>query len=111
MATGGVFGRRPRDEEPPAPQGLGACPCGDYALWYRETPPATPSGPGRAVGSITADQITENLCQGCFLALIPEAKRGDWKMLAPRDRSSDQTPRFDPREVSDVRPGDADRWD
>ena len=99
----------------PYDSGLSPCPCGGYAVWYREARvDTTDTGSGPALRSLTVDDMNENLCAECFLALVGENERAGWTHAAPRERGIDQTPRYDPREVCDVVPSSSRRggdWD
>ncbi|MBC8102700.1 MAG: hypothetical protein H7Z41_08955 [Cytophagales bacterium] len=61
---------------------LGVCPCGDQATWYRvAAPPVAAAANRSALSSIGLDDVTENLCDGCykgFTGSLDEAVPG-WK--------------------------------
>ncbi len=63
---------------------LGLCPCGDQANWYRIAAPINKteqSGTRSALSTIGIDDVTENLCDGCykgFTGSMDEAIPG-WK--------------------------------
>ena len=62
---------------------LGVCPCGEQANWYRIAP--APAREARsALSTIGLDDVTENLCDGCykgFTGSMDEAVPG-WKRVA-----------------------------
>lgn len=68
---GPVIGRRAEDE--PRPIRILPCPCGENAVWYRDTD--TPTDTDRP----------PNLCEGCFPLAVPEAERDDWRRVPPAD--------------------------
>ena len=84
---------------------LGPCPCGGDARWYRAEL-VTATSAGRAISNLTADDLNENLCDGCFLLLVPEGSRDGWTRAEPtaRERGIDQTSRHDPFDVCDIVP-------
>lgn len=64
---------------------LGQCACGNDATWFREEAagPRTPPRAASSIGSITLDDVTENLCDGCFrfhTGSLDEAVPG-WKRV------------------------------
>ena len=63
-----------------ADSALAPCPCGADGVWYRIQPPAALAR-GRSLGQMTADDITDNLCDACFLLAVSEDKRAEWKRL------------------------------
>ena len=75
---------------------LGLCPCGDQATWYRIAAPSPGAGEQRgALSTITLDDVTENLCDGCYKGFtgslddaVPGWKRAD--VLKRQDRAGEE---------------------
>lgn len=73
---------------------LAECPCGNDGVWYR-TQPAGEMRRGPSLGNINGDDITDNLCDACFIVMITGDQRVSWDRIEPGERWADQSSRFE----------------